>query len=152
MSPEDRFWSKVQTTPTCWIWHGTIASNGYGKMGMGGRVQYAHRLAWYFTHGLLERELVVDHKCHNKRCVNPDHLQLVTESQNMQNRSGAAANSKSGVRNVHWEKSAGKWRVQMKVGDRRIQGGLYDDLDEAATVASAMRRTLMSNSIRDISA
>lgn len=149
-SVQTRFWSKVDTSGPCWLWNGTIATNGYGKMGIWGRVEYAHRLAWFFTHGLLDANLVVDHKCHTRRCVNPDHLHLVTTSENMQNRSGAAANSKSGVRGVHWHPAAKKWRVQLKVGDRRISGGLYDDLDQAAAAAKALRVAHMSNSLRDL--
>lgn len=149
-SIERRFWSKVDKTSGCWLWTAGVTSRGYGKMSMGGRQQYAHRLAWYFTHGLLDANLVVDHKCHNTLCVNPDHLQLVTTSQNMQNRAGAAANSKSGVRGVHWHPQANKWRVQIRAGGRNHSGGMFTDLDAAAAAASALRASLMSNSLRDL--
>ena len=144
------FWDRVEKTDTCWLWTGVPTANGYGKTSWNGRIQYAHRLAWFLTHGPLDVNLVVDHKCHVKRCVNPDHLQVVTQSQNMQNRSGPQVNSRSGVRGVH--RQGDRWRVQIRANGRNHSGGMYDDLEAAAVAASKLRASLMSNSIQDLSA
>lgn len=144
-----RFWDRVNRTDTCWQWTGHVTANGYGKMSLGGRVQYVHRLAYEDAHGPIAAGLVIDHKCHVKRCVRLEHLHAVTNSQNMQNRAGAAANSRSGVRGVYWAPTEGKWRVQIRAKGRNRSGGYFIDLEEAAVAAGQLRASLMENSLRD---
>lgn len=75
----DRFWSKVQTgtADQCWNWSGYIEPSGYGKF-MPERLlcTRAHRFAYALTHGgdSIVGYLIM-HKCDNKRCCNPNHLQ-----------------------------------------------------------------------------
>lgn len=61
-------------------------SHGYGQMSWGedGEQFYGltHRIAWYAAHGDIPDHLTVDHICHNRRCVNVDHLRLLTPSDN----------------------------------------------------------------------
>lgn len=72
--------TRVEYGPNCWIWHGQINSNGYGKF----RNNYAHRIMYYAYNGLYhEQGLVLDHLCRNRRCVNPSHLELVTIGENV---------------------------------------------------------------------
>lgn len=83
----ERFWMKVQKTPTCWNWTGQIEQSGYGLFYYDGKIRKAHRLAWAFS-GLelppyVNGQLCLDHLCRNKRCVNPAHLELVTERENI---------------------------------------------------------------------
>lgn len=86
---EERFWRQVEKTPSCWIWTGAKDWDGYGVSRVNGRVGRAHResLAWEI--GPLPavnekgKRLVVDHLCHNPACVNPDHLELVTDRVNV---------------------------------------------------------------------
>lgn len=68
------------TTP-CWVWSGSIA-NGYGRIMREGRAQNAHR--WYYeqTRGPLPSHAVLDHLCRNTRCVNPAHVEPVTNAEN----------------------------------------------------------------------
>lgn len=147
----ERFWAKVDKTPTCWLWTASRAKNGYGKMTtVGSSKAYAHRLSYSIAYGPIPAGMVIDHRCHNKLCVNPEHLQAVTTSQNMQNRSGAATNSRSGVRGVHLEPLTGKWRVQIRARGRNHCGGYYHDLDEAAAAAAELRARLMENSLMDV--
>jgi 5-methylcytosine-specific restriction endonuclease McrA len=83
----ERFWSKVQTTPTCWIWTGSRNPNGYGILSIakpaGGRTTVgAHRVAYELLVGPIAHEL--DHLCRVRHCVNPAHMEVVTRLENVQ--------------------------------------------------------------------
>ena len=91
----------------------------------------------------------IDHICHNRACVNPDHLRAVTPKQNNENRAGANPNSKSGVRGVHWRKDCGKWQVTIHAGPKMHHCGYFDDLDEAAEVARLKRLELFTHNDSD---
>ncbi len=88
---EERFWSKVDRTATCWLWLGSKSSDGYGIFGIHSRKGVmAHRYSYELTHGSIPTDMEIDHVCHNedtgcraskncihRRCVNPEHLSLV---------------------------------------------------------------------------
>src|SRR5215831_15396182 len=78
---EQRFWEKVEksTDDGCWLWTGCRDWNGYGKIGAPLRSYplYAHRVSYELTKGVIPSGHMVHHTCHNKLCVNPDHLVLV---------------------------------------------------------------------------
>lgn len=77
----DRFWNKVDKTPGCWLWTGSVAY-GYGKF-RDGRTVLAHRWAYESIRGPIPTGLVLDHLCKVKHCVNPDHLEAVTHAVNV---------------------------------------------------------------------
>ena len=67
----------------CWPWLGFIKPNGYGSLNYKGKTKQAHRAVYECFIGSIDDELVIDHICQNKKCVNPNHLQQVTQSRNL---------------------------------------------------------------------
>lgn len=72
----------VLTDSGCHEWQGGLNINGYGYVQSGGRAIQAHRLAYFAEHGTIDPLLTIDHLCRNRKCVNPEHLELVTVSEN----------------------------------------------------------------------
>lgn len=81
-----RFLAKVNKTNTCWLWTGSISQRGYGRVRRGGhvgRIIPAHRYAYALFIGPIPDGLVLDHICRIRHCVNPEHLQPVTDRENV---------------------------------------------------------------------
>lgn len=79
----ERFWRYVQKTETCWTWTGERARHGYGVLNIGERRVFAHRISYEMHIGSIPDGLIIDHLCRNTSCVNPDHLEAVTNRVNV---------------------------------------------------------------------
>lgn len=76
----------------CWNWAAGKNGKGYGYMTVSGKQRPAHRLAFEAAYTKIPKDLVIDHKCRNRGCVNPEHLRIVTPKQNaLENNSGKSA-------------------------------------------------------------
>lgn len=80
---EERFWDKVKKTENCWLWKGAVNNKGYGKIGLGHGWVLAHRVSWILHNGDIPNKLFVLHSCDTPGCVNPDHMSLGTQAENL---------------------------------------------------------------------
>jgi hypothetical protein len=78
-----RFWDRVAMggPDECWEWQGTRTRNGYGQIGINGKIIYTHRLAYTLSVG-DPAGLIVCHHCDNPPCCNPAHLYGGTRAMN----------------------------------------------------------------------
>lgn len=67
----------------CWLWQLSLNNKGYGRINVNGVVEYAHRVFYKRHNGEIPEGLELDHKCSNRACVNPDHLEPVTHTVNL---------------------------------------------------------------------
>ena len=84
---EQRFYAKVVKTDSCWLWVGALYKSGYGRMrflhdGVM-REESVHRVSWKLFHGPFDESLKVLHKCDIPSCVNPSHLFLGSQKDNV---------------------------------------------------------------------
>ncbi len=98
--PVTRFWSKVEDKGFCWEWTKSLDSNGYGRtdsprLRQQLRVGYsAHRIAYSLIIGPIPSGMTLDHLCRNIICVNPMHLEPVSNSVNVLRGNGWGAVNK----------------------------------------------------------
>lgn len=90
-SGPERFWANftVNRETECWEWQGPDNGVGYGKIKVDGDFLYAHRYGYELFVGEIPDGLVIDHLCRNPSCVNPWHLEPVTQRINSQRGSRA---------------------------------------------------------------
>lgn len=142
-SVEDRFWKNVDVRDSngCWIWTGSISGTGYGVLWADGKLKGTHRIAWELLVGPIPKGFVIDHDhpdfgCHNRSCVNPGHLQAVSEGVNVWRQKRRVDNT-SGERGIRWDVSRKKWSVEVRRDGKRFRRR-YSDLEQARAARDAV--------------
>jgi hypothetical protein len=79
----EKFLDKVIKTNDCWGWKNKPNGRGYSTLSYNYRNVLAHRFSYEQKYGKLEKGMVLDHLCRNRWCVNPDHLQVVSNKENI---------------------------------------------------------------------
>lgn len=74
------------TSSGCWEWLGGRDRYGYGKVGCYGKIFLAHRLAYLAWIGLIPNGMSIRHSCDNPPCINPEHLIIGTNADNVRDR------------------------------------------------------------------
>jgi hypothetical protein len=84
-APIERFLRKIEPVPSgCWLWSGGTDPTGYGRFCVAdSRMSYAHRYSYEFFTSAIPTGYDIDHLCRVRNCVNPDHLEAVTRSENL---------------------------------------------------------------------
>lgn len=82
---ETRFWKYVDRRgdSDCWNWTGDKIRDGYGRIWNNGKTRRAHRISWELRYGEVPENMCVLHHCDNPSCVNPAHLYLGTNQDNV---------------------------------------------------------------------
>lgn len=99
----DRLMEKVVVAESgCWEWQGHVNNRGYGMISVpGGSPALVHRVSYEEDSGPIQAGLVIDHLCRNTRCVNPAHLEAVTQRENILRGTSPAAKQVAQTHCIH---------------------------------------------------
>jgi DNA-directed RNA polymerase specialized sigma24 family protein len=79
---EARLLERINKTDTCWLWTAGVKQNGYAQLTIKNKSYAIHRVAYELWKGKIPDGHVIRHQCRNRHCVNPDHLETGTSSEN----------------------------------------------------------------------
>lgn len=135
---EGKLYWKIQKGPRAKIGveAGRVRTDGYRQVNIDNKRYSIHRLVFLLHHGYLPA--YIDHIDTDKLNNHIENLRAATSSQNNLNCARRKDNA-SGVKNVSWHKSTGKWQAQVAVNGMRKYLGLYDDLASAERVVVEAR-------------
>ena len=116
----ERFWKKVEknksswlwdedTLESCWVWYGAKCSHGYGNFWDGVKYTSAHRFSWTIHNGCIPEGKSVLHACDNSLCVNPDHLFIGTQTDNIRDMIRKGRRGYTGMKGEKNPKSVLTW-------------------------------------------
>lgn len=117
---------------------GSLNGVGYLNISIHSRLYLAHRLAWLYMYGEWPK-LDIDHINRNRSDNRIANLRDVSRRQNLQN-AGKRSDNTSGHTGVHWNKQRSKWQARIAPGQKTINLGLFESLEEAAAARKAAEK------------
>lgn len=143
------FWGSVdiQSTEKCWPWKGAPHKQGHGTFWWNNVSYHAHTVSYRLVHGEVPSGKIVDHRCRNRICVNPGHLQAATPKENTENL-GLYKETESGYRGVT-KRENGRWRARVGHNDKVIHVGHFNTPEEAAIAVREARLKMHTNNLAD---
>lgn len=146
-TPLERFDAKVDKNGPggCWLWTASTTTTGYAQLRIGDRMKEAHR--WYYQQviGPIPAGMYCDHICRVRHCVNPEHIRLVTNKENAENR---ATDEGRGFRGVSYH-GRGKWVARVGHNRQLHYVGYFSSEEEAAEAARQKRLELHTHNEAD---
>lgn len=87
---QERVIPRTVAAGSCWNWTGYVGTDGYGELNVRGEKIAVHRYVFREARGEIPDGMVIDHRCRNRKCCNPDHLEAVTNQENLNRGHGRA--------------------------------------------------------------
>jgi hypothetical protein len=104
-------YSRTDRSGECWLWLGGYLKDGYGQISIASKLWLAHRASFTIFRGPIPPTLQLDHLCRVRACVNPDHLEPVTNAENCRRGTGAKTHCVNGheftVENTYTDRKNG---------------------------------------------
>lgn len=156
-APKPTLWERVDAKiirgEGCWEWTGAHHPAGYPHLRVnsgksGSTALLVHREVFAHFHGPIPDGLLIDHVCHNKGCVNPDHMRLATSKQNNENQRGLRKSNTSGYMGVHRTRS-GRWEAAVTHNGVTYRAGRFDTAADAGEAARKLRLKLFTHNDHD---
>ncbi len=132
-----RMKSRIDSATGCVIFTGYIAETGYGLICIATKTQSTHRLSWECANGPIPAGCYVLHRCDVRACINPDHLFLGSQDDNMKDMS-AKGRSSRGEKN-HKAK-LNEDQVRSILADRRSHRAIGRDMRVTKTTVGDIKR------------
>lgn len=122
------FWKYVKKTDGCWLWTGWLLNSGYGETTWHLRKITVHRLSYILANGPIPKGKLVLHSCHVPTCVNPAHLRLGTDQDNMNDKVAAGRQTRGEA--MTWKAKLTEAQVRQLRAEYRKTGPRKSNIEE----------------------
>jgi len=139
---EERFHHCYEKTDACWNWLGTLDRYGYGKFKVNNRTVKAHRYSYHLHYGDFDESLHVLHHCDHPCCVNPSHLFLGTNRDNVADRTAKKRHAQTSKRLTANEKRA--------ILEHAQQGQTFQSIAQQFQVHISTIRRVLKQTVKPI--
>lgn len=139
-TPAEAFFSVVEQAGDCWEWQGPRSPEGYGRFSTSGTIVLAHRWAYEHLRSEIPEALVIDHLCRNRACVNPWHMEPVTNLVNVARGMAYSARNARKTHCIHGHPFSGENLIIRKSGHRACRACRQNDRAKRAALLARLRQ------------